>query len=91
MLAIISYDISSNRQRAKFHRFLKEYGLNTQKSIFECEVDLDALAVIARMAGSCIDPDTDSLLIYRICNRCQNKVVVSGQGLKVTILEYLVC
>ena len=91
MLAIISYDISSNRQRARFHRFLKEYGLNTQKSIFECEVDRNALSIIEKVAENYINPETDSLLVYRICRQCQNKVVVSGLGLKVTSFSYMIC
>ena len=91
MLAIIAYDISSNRARAKLHKFLKEYGLNTQKSIFECQVDLDALRVIVTTAKTLLDPKTDSLRIYRICAQCQQRVVVSGLGIKVKSLDFMIC
>ncbi len=91
MLAIIVYDISSNRVRAKLHKFLKEYGLNTQKSVFECQVDLDALQVIVATAKQLLDPKTDSLRIYRICSRCQKRVSVSGLGVKVTSMEFAIC
>lgn len=91
MLAIIAYDISSNRARAKLHRFLKEYGLNTQKSVFECQVDREALQVIVATAKKLLNPQTDSLRIYRICSRCQKQVTVSGLGVKVTQMEFVIC
>lgn len=91
MLAVICYDISSNRQRARLHRVLKEYGLNTQKSIFECEVDRLALLEIVREAQQLINPETDSFRIYRICAQCQKQVVVSGLGLKVENLDFMIC
>jgi CRISPR-associated protein Cas2 len=90
MLAVIAYDISSNRQRGRLHRFLKEFGLNTQKSVFECEVDAAGLARIAAEARQLIDPETDSFRIYRLCAGCQRKVAVSGQGIKVVSLDFAV-
>lgn len=91
MLAIIAYDVSCHRARARLHKFLKEYGLNTQKSVFECQVDLDALQVIVATAKTLLDPATDSLRIYRICSRCQKRVSVSGLGIKVTQMEFFIC
>ncbi|RLB72331.1 MAG: CRISPR-associated endonuclease Cas2 [Deltaproteobacteria bacterium] len=91
MLAVICYDISSNKHRAKLHKFLKEYGLNTQKSIFECEVDLEALQAIVSEAQQRINPQTDSFRIYRICAQCQKRVVVSGLGIKVENLDFMIC
>ncbi|MCK5826640.1 MAG: CRISPR-associated endonuclease Cas2 [Desulfuromusa sp.] len=91
MLAIIAYDVSSNRARAKLHKSLKEYGLNTQKSVFECQVDRDALRVIVATAKKLLNPETDSLRIYRICSRCQKRVTVSGLGIKVTQMEFIIC
>ncbi|MCF6267777.1 MAG: CRISPR-associated endonuclease Cas2 [Desulfuromusa sp.] len=91
MLAIIAYDVSSNKARTRLHKFLKEYGLNTQKSVFECQVDLEALQVIVATAKALLDPKTDSLRVYRICSRCQKRVCVSGLGIKVTQMEFLIC
>lgn len=91
MLAIIAYDISCNRSRARLHKFLKEYGLNTQKSIFECQVDLDGLRIIIATAKSLINPETDSFRIYRICAQCQKRVIVSGLGIKVRSLDFMIC
>ncbi len=82
MHVLLCYDISSNRKRSRFHRFLKEFGLNTQKSVFECELDDAGLTRIVREARAIIDPETDSLRIYRLCRRCQNRVAVSGLGIR---------
>lgn len=91
MLAIIAYDISSNRSRARLHNFLKEYGLNTQKSIFECQVDLDALRGIVAVAKTLLNPETDSFRIYRICTQCQRRVVISGLGIQIKNLDFMIC
>lgn len=90
MIVLIAYDISSDRARAKFHKFLKEYGLNTQKSVFECDVDEQAIRDIKARAASLIDENSDSVRLYRICSSCARKTVISGQGIKVTNLDYTV-
>ncbi len=90
MLALISYDIVENRTRSRFHRFLKEFGLNTQKSIFECEIDHFALKRIKEYAQKHLDAELDSLIIYALCRQCQGKVAVSGQGIKLLTTDFMV-
>ncbi|MEA3465772.1 MAG: CRISPR-associated endonuclease Cas2 [Thermodesulfobacteriota bacterium] len=90
MLALISYDIVKNSTRSRFHRFLKEFGLNTQKSIFECEIDRLALHRIKEYAQKHLDADEDSLIIYTLCRQCQGKVAVSGQGIKLMTVDFMV-
>lgn len=90
MVVMISYDISSNRTRGKVHRFLKEFGLNTQKSIFECDLEPDAMKRIVRYLELVINPATDSVRIYRICAGCLRKVQISGLGIRLRQLDYLI-
>lgn len=90
MIVLVTYDISSDRSRTAFHKFLKEYGLNTQKSVFEFDVDEQAIRDIMARADSLIDEDSDSVRIYRICASCTRKTVISGQGIKVTNLDFTV-
>lgn len=90
MIAVVTYDIVSNNRRARLHRFLKEFGLNTQKSVFECQLERDTMARLVAGAKQCLDPYEDSFRIYRLCRNCQNKVAISGLGIKVTTLDYLV-
>lgn len=90
MIAVVTYDIVSNRRRARLHKFLKEFGLNTQKSVFECQLERDTMARLVAGARSYIDPEEDSFRVYRLCRGCQGKVAISGLGIKVTTLDYLV-
>jgi CRISPR-associated protein Cas2 len=90
MIAVIAYDISSNRRRGRLHRGLKEFGLNTQKSVFECEIDDNGLARVLALARRLVDPETDSFRVYRLCSRCQRKVAVSGQGIRLVSLDFAV-
>lgn len=89
-MAVIAYDIVSNRRRSRLHRYLKEFGLNTQKSIFECEVDKKTLLRLVQGARQFIDPAEDSLRIYRLCSSCQRRVAVSGLGVSLRTLDFTV-
>lgn len=90
MITLITYDITDPGRLRRMHRFLKEYGINTQKSVFECDIDEAALKAIRRFCRDMLDLNSDSVLIYKICKRCMNKVTISGQGLKITRLDYAV-
>jgi hypothetical protein len=59
-------------------------------SMFECEIDESALQTIKAKAVKIIDPETDSVRIYRLCSRCVKKTQVSRQGIKVVSLDFLV-
>jgi CRISPR-associated protein Cas2 len=90
MITFITYDITSPKRLNKMHRFLKEFGINTQKSVFECDIDDAALKKIRQFCRETLDLDEDSVRIYKICAGCVNKVIVAGQGLKITQLDYAV-
>lgn len=90
MNVLLSYDISSNKKRSKLHRYLKEFGLNTQKSVFECELDEEGLKMIIGFCRGLINPETDSVRMYRICSRCLRKVRISGLGVKITQLDFMI-
>ncbi|MBU4287637.1 MAG: CRISPR-associated endonuclease Cas2, partial [Proteobacteria bacterium] len=48
MIVLITYDITDPKRLKKIHAFLKEFGFNTQKSVFECDIDDVALKTIRR-------------------------------------------
>ena len=83
MQILVAYDISDNKARAKIFNFLKEKGLNTQKSIFECEMDAKTLQEVRYFMDNHMDPHTDSVLFYPMCNRCTQNVDVIGKGITV--------
>lgn len=90
MIILLTYDISSHKARRVFHRFLKEFGLNTQKSVFECDLDSEAVHRIVAFGRSIINPATDSVRIYRLCAACLRNVRVSGRGIKIAVLDYMI-
>jgi CRISPR-associated protein Cas2 len=90
MVTLITYDISDNTTRTRIHKFLKEFGLPTQLSVFECDLDQPGLAKVRRFLMETIDPATDSVRIYKICDPCLRRVMLSGLGIKVTRLDYMV-
>ncbi|HQP25565.1 MAG TPA: CRISPR-associated endonuclease Cas2 [Smithellaceae bacterium] len=90
MITLITYDITDPKRLNDLRKFLKEFGLRTQKSVFECDIDNEALQRIRAHCRDHLDISKDSVRIYKICNRCINKVVLSGTGLKVTQLDYLI-
>ncbi len=81
MLTLVAYDISQDKPRTRMHKYLKELGLNSQRSVFECEIEADARQRVAQFGTTLLDHETDSLRIYPICERCARKVQVQGQGI----------
>ena len=90
MIVLVTYDITDPKRLKRTHKFLKEFGLNTQKSVFECDIDDVALKKIRRFCKDNLDLSSDSVRIYKICSHCMKKVLISGLGLKITQFNYLV-
>jgi CRISPR-associated protein Cas2 len=90
MITLITYDITESKRLNGMRKFLKEFGLRTQKSVFECDIDDIALGRIRAYCRDNLDIAKDSVRIYKICGRCIRKVLISGTGLKVTELDYMI-
>ena len=90
MIILITYDITDPKRLKKTNMFLKEFGLNTQKSVFECDIDTPALKRIRHYFKHNLDLASDSVRIYKICSACMKKVQISGLGIKITQLDYTV-
>ena len=90
MIILLTYDISDDRLRRSLHKQLKEYGLPTQKSVFECDVDGLGLRRIRHLCASTIDLETDSVRIYPVCASCSQRTKMSGLGIKVVRMDYMV-
>jgi len=90
MIVLVTYDITNPRRLRKTHKFLKEFGFNTQKSVFECDIDKVALKRIRQFCRTSLYLSSDSVRIYKICSRCMKNVSISGLGLKITQLDYMI-
>ena len=85
MITVITYDITDPRRLNRLRRFLKEYGIRSQRSVFECRLSREELAAIRKYCRTRLDLEEDSVRIYRICDRCMVRAFVQGQGIKLTI------
>ena len=90
MIVFITYDITNPKRLVKMHKFLKEFGINTQKSVFECDIDDIALKRIRNYCRDNLDLAKDAVRIYKICSTCLKKVNLSGLGIKIVQLDYMV-
>jgi len=86
MFVIVSYDIVDDRRRTKIHDTLKDFGARVQYSVFECQLDAQALKRLGDRLGRLINPDEDSIRFYFLCETDVGKVRVMGLG-HVTQLE----
>lgn len=90
MIILLTYDITDPKRLTRMHKFMKEFGVNTQKSVFECDIDDIGLKRIRDYCKSALDISEDSVRVYKICSGCMKKVELSGLGLKITQLDYAV-
>ena len=79
MLTVICYDIVEDRNRARVAKMLLDYAYRVQNSVFECHEGKKVIDKVIREAGKEIDMETDSVILYKICQECARKVVVIGE------------
>lgn len=79
MLVVISYDIPDDKKRTKVNKIISNYGINVQKSVFECDINNEEINQLKNKIEKIINPDFDDLRIYLICNQCNNKVIIISQ------------
>ncbi len=90
MHVLVGYDISDNRLRGKIFAFLKEKGLHSQKSVFECDMDPAILRAVMRFMQQLDLGDRDSIVFYPLCSRCARKGRILGQGLKLLQTDWII-
>lgn len=78
---LIFYDLTDNRVRTEIHQFLQNYGINSQKSLFEVQCDAARKKEILRFLKE-REPEGEgeSILIYEVCRKCLGKCRCSGNS-----------
>ncbi len=76
-MLIVSYDFSNDKIRTKFSKFLEQYGDRIQYSVFTLRdsprILTNVLTEIYRTYQKKFK-DTDSVIIYSVCEGCLKKV-----------------
>lgn len=81
ILVWIIYDISADKPRTKVARACKEVGLyRVQKSAFLGTIERNRLDEVKMRIEDLMDPDTDSVYIFPMCEPDFKKVVLMGQA-----------
>ncbi len=78
MFYIISYDIVDTKKRTKLARLLESCAVRVQKSVFEAVWNQRLYIETKEKLITYINPETDSLRIYRICANCQSEIFSFG-------------
>lgn len=79
MRTVVAYDISSDKQRRKVAKLLENFLTRVQLSVFEGELPAEVLGRAVRKALRHIDPETDSLRVYRLCGACAPRTDIYGR------------
>lgn len=73
-MIIVSYDISDDKTRTRFSKYLKKFGHRLQYSVFEIDVSERMLDVIeAEINNKYLKKSNqeDSVIIFRLSNTCK--------------------
>lgn len=76
----IAYDVADDNRRAKVARLLYGVANRVQKSVFEGYLDEATFERVVRKLANLLDPQTDSVRLYRLCKTCRNQITVLGRG-----------
>jgi len=79
MFLVASYDIVSDRRRARVANTLKDYGSRVQYSVFECNLEHGRLSEMLRRVAGLIDEKEDSFRVYSLCEACVKRVKTFGK------------
>lgn len=77
---VVSYDITSDRLRAKVSKILEGYGVRIQYSVFECRLgEKKFRELYGRLMTLMAGAEDGSIRFYFICGNCQQKICTIGQ------------
>lgn len=86
-LYVISYDISDDKERRKISEIISDFGVRVQYSVFECYLKREQIEkLIEQIKNEFTESGDDSILIYKLCEKCKNKK--ENYGYKVEVKKY---
>ena len=73
-MLLVSYDISNDKLRTRFSKFLKKFGHRLQYSVFEIRNSERVVQIITTQIESYFSKQfeqTDSVMIFKMSNTCE--------------------
>lgn len=72
-MAVIAFDISNDKRRAKMVKLLEQYGKRINLSVFECMLSAQQRKEILSGTTAIVDAKSDQVVIYTVCVDCYSK------------------
>ena len=82
-MLIVSYDFTNDKTRAKFSKFLKQYGDRIQYSVFSIQNSPRVLRNVIAEINTRYKKrfkETDSIVIFSTCEGCKKKIIRYGSA-----------
>ncbi len=79
---LICYDIADPKRLQKVARIMEDFGLRVLYSVFECYLTPVQLESLRQAVEPLLDPLTDSVRYYVLCERCERHVEHLGRERK---------
>ena len=79
MLHIVAYDIRDPKRMRKMALLCLDYGVRIQYSIFQLDFNKTLLDQFVAELKELADPDTDSIMIVPVCEKCRKSIQCVGQ------------
>ncbi len=73
-MLLVSYDISNDKLRSRFSKFLKKFGHRLQYSVFEIRNSRRILSIIKKEIENDFEKsfdETDSIIIFDLSEQCK--------------------
>ena len=80
MYVMVSYDVVEDKKRNRLFKYLKDFGVPVQKSVFERDLSPEQLDRMVKGVERIIDLKSDKVRYYPLCKQCVGRVVISGWG-----------
>ena len=79
MRYVIAYDVTEDAKRTRLSNRLLDYGVRTQKSVFEADLTREEAQEVLAMASNYIETG-DSLRMYPMCKTCAQGCLKLGRA-----------
>ena len=83
-MIILAYDIASDKTRTKFSKFLDQYGVRVQYSVYQIKnskrILNNILTEIEHKYKKSFNK-SDSIYIFRVCEGCQKRIIRYGSSI----------
>lgn len=80
MFILVCYDIADRRRLRRVAREMENFGTRAQRSVFECYLDDDQVALLQRRLAKLLDIRSDRVRYYRLCGRDRASIAIDGYG-----------